>query len=98
MLDPEKRDWVGPVLHRGPWTDAVVECLLDANPGAVLVDRGAYLRVLAPNRCQLVRAAVERRTGQPFRLPVDLELMMPSFKGRLSFTDDAATWALGAMG
>jgi hypothetical protein len=70
----------------------VVECLLEANPGAVLVDRGAYLRVLAPQPCVLPRTAVEQRTGQPFRLPVDLELMMPSFKGRLSVTDEAVRW------
>jgi hypothetical protein len=98
MVDPAQRDWVGPVLQRGPLTDAVVECLLEANPGAVLVDRGAYLRVLAPGACVLPRAAVERKTGRPFRLPVDLELMMSAFKGRLSVTEDAATWALGVDG
>jgi len=91
--DDETRDWVGPVLHRCPIADAVVAAIEEENPRARIVDRGAYLRVLTPERCRVTRAAIERRTGEPFRLPPDLELIMPSFKGFLEISDDEATWS-----
>jgi hypothetical protein len=40
----------------------------------------------------LDRSAVERHAGVAFRLPGDLEAIMPSFKGRLRLTDDEAVW------
>ena len=61
-----------------------------------VLDRGAYLRVLCPRRCVVTRAAIEARTGAPFRLPGDLELVMSSFKGRFSVSDDEARWELTA--
>jgi toluene monooxygenase system protein D len=91
----EKRDWVGPVLAAGPLAEAVVAAIREVHPEAEVVDRGAYLRVQVPGRCRLLRAAVERRTGEPFRLPSDLESVMSSFKGRLSVSEDEATWELG---
>jgi hypothetical protein len=63
-----------------------------------VVDRGAYLRVIARGRCVLTRAAVEARTGAPFRLPGDLELVLSSFKGRFAVSDDEARWELPPAG
>jgi toluene monooxygenase system protein D len=83
---------VGPVLVRGPLSAAVLRALVELNPGLTSVDRGAYLRVSTPRRCVLSRAAVERHLGGPFRLPADLEGIMPSFKGRLSLSEDEAVW------
>jgi hypothetical protein len=83
---------VGPVLARGALCDAVLRALEEENPRLACVDRGAYVRVYVPVRCVLPRAAVERHTGQPFRLPGDLEGIMPSFKGRLRMTEDEAVW------
>ena len=83
---------MGPVLQKGPVADAVVAAIEEENPGSRVVDRGAYLRVLTPERCRVTRAAIERRTGQPFRLPPDLELIMSSFKGFLEISEDEATW------
>lgn len=83
---------VGPVLMSGPVADAVVSAILAENGAARVVDRGAYLRVLCPGACVVTRAAIEARTGSPFRLPRDLELLMSSFKGRFHVTEDEARW------
>jgi len=88
----DRRDWVGPVLQAGPVADAVIAAIRELNAGVEIVDRGSYLRVLCPRRCRVTRAALERHRGGPFQLPVDLELVMPSFKGRLSMSEEEACW------
>jgi nitrite reductase/ring-hydroxylating ferredoxin subunit len=87
---------VGPVLQAGPLGAAVVDAIRALNAEARVVDRGAYLRVLCPGRCVVTRAAIEDRTGAPFRLPGDLELVMSSFQGRFTVDDDEARWELSA--
>jgi toluene monooxygenase system ferredoxin subunit len=86
---------VGPVFQKSGGADFVIAALLEENPGATLVDRGSYIRVLVPRRCRLSREAVERHSHVAFQLPGDLELLMCSFKGRLTITDAEATWELG---
>jgi toluene monooxygenase system ferredoxin subunit len=88
---------VGPVLQAGPVGAAVVAAIRALNAEARVVDRGAYLRVLCPGRCVVTRAAIEERTGAPFRLPGDLELVMSSFKGRFAVSDDEARWELSLV-
>jgi MmoB/DmpM family protein len=88
----DRRDWVGPVLQAGPVADAVIAAIRELNAGVEVVDRGSYLRVLSAGRCRVTRAALERHRGAAFRLPVDLELVMSSFKGRLSMTEEEACW------
>jgi hypothetical protein len=90
----DTRDWVGPVLQKGVMTDAIVAAIRELNAGARIVDRGAYLRVLSPGRCRVTREAIERRAGESFRLPADLELVMSSFKGKLEVSEDEAVWQL----
>ena len=63
---------------------------------AEIVDRGAYLRVQAPGKLILNRAAAEEALGRPFALPKDLEPLMPAFKGRLTINEDAAVWEASA--
>jgi len=83
---------VGPILrHEGP-TAGVIEALRRLNPRMTLLDRGAYVRVQVPRRCVLTRAAVEEELGRPFRLPGDLEPLMPSFQGRMTLTADEVVW------
>ena len=89
---PDRRDWVGPVLQAGPLADAVIAAIRELNAGGEIVDRGAYLRVLCAGRCRVTRAALERHRGGAFRLPVDLESVMSSFKGRLSMSEEEACW------
>jgi hypothetical protein len=80
------------VLHAGPLAEAVIAAIIAANQGAEVIDRGAYVRVLVPGRCKVTREAIEARVGAPFRLPGDLESIMPSFRGRFRVTDDVAEW------
>lgn len=83
---------VGPVLEANEVGRAVVAAIREGGSEIEVRDRGAYLRVLAPDRCAVARRTVERILGRPFRLPSDLELVMPSFRGTLSMTDDEAVW------
>jgi hypothetical protein len=90
--DEETRDWVCPVLQKAELTDAVVAAIRDLNASARILDRGAYIRVLCDGRCRVTRQAIEQRTGAPFRMPADLELVMSSFKGTFEVSDDEAVW------
>ena len=92
---PLDRDAVGPVLESGEAAGAVIAAIREAHPQAQVIDRGAYLRVLVPGRCTVTRASIERHARGPFRLPSDLEKIMPSFKGRLTLSEDEARWELG---
>jgi hypothetical protein len=76
----------------GRLTDALVAAIRDQNPGVVVIERGSYVRVLAPERCCVTREAIERRLGEACRLPSALESVMSSFKGRLTVTEDEASW------
>jgi hypothetical protein len=93
--DADLRDWVGPVLQKGGTADGVVAAIRELNAGARVIDRGAYVRVLAHRRCRVTREAIERHAGEPFRMPSDLELVMSSFKGRFDVSEEEAVWELG---
>lgn len=87
-----RADDVGPILVAGEVGAAIVQALEALNPGLRVTDRGSYLRALAPGRCVLTRAAAEHALGRPFRLPTDLEAVMPSFAGRLSIDENEVRW------
>jgi toluene monooxygenase system protein D len=87
---------VGPVLEAGEVAEAIVAAIREANPGVSVQSRGSYLRVMAAERCVLERRTVERILGRPFRLPGDLEQLMPSFSGRISFSGEEVVWRRGA--
>jgi toluene monooxygenase system protein D len=93
---PTVADAVGPVLLPGPLSEAVIAAIRVANPEVTVIDRGAYLRVLVPRRCRLEAAAVERLTARSFRVPADLEPIMPSFRGRMRVIDGEVVWELAA--
>jgi hypothetical protein len=90
-------DHVGPVLEPGEPAEAVIAAIRELNRDVVVHDRGSYLRVLVPRRCEVTRAAIEAILGRPFRLPGDLEPLMPAFKGRFSVTHERAVWSAGAV-
>jgi hypothetical protein len=94
---PNPSTGVGPVLTKGRRTEAVVAAIRELNEGAEIIDRGAYLRVSVPHLCTVTRQAIEKHAGEAFVFPSDLEMIMPSFKGRLSLTDDVATWNFGQV-
>ena len=90
--DPDRR--VGPVLHATPFAHVVAAVIEEENDDVVVLDEGAYLRVLAPGTCRLSRAALEAATGPAIRFPGDLEVVMSSFAGVLKLTDDDVVWTL----
>ena len=83
---------VGPVLTAGVCANAVASAISKENPGASVSNRGGYLRVLVHGRCRVTRHAIERELGRPFALPRDLELIMPSFRGKLQLDTEAVVW------
>jgi hypothetical protein len=87
---------VGPVLLAGRVADAIVAAIRQHNAGARVSARGSYLRVAVPNRCEVHARAVEALLGERFRIPQDLERVMPSFRGRLSLSEELAAWEAGA--
>ena len=94
VLDPSG---VGPVLSSGPVCDAIVAAIQKENADVRITDRGSYLRVSVPGRCQVSRGAIEAALAQPFRLPGDLERVMPSFCGRFQVTEDQAAWTAAPL-
>ena len=92
---PVDRAAVGPVLELGAVADAIVQAIRRRNADVRVVDRGAYLRVGVPLRCVLRRADVEESLGRPFRLPNDLEMVMPSFKGNMTLDAEEVVWSFG---
>ena len=85
---------VGPVLHATPFAHVVAAVIEEENDDVVVLDEGAYLRVLAPGTCRLSRTALEAATGPAIRFPGDLEVVMSSFTGVLKLTDDGVIWTL----
>lgn len=90
----EPAEDVGPVLEAGTVAAAVIDAIRRLHAEVRVIDRGAYLRVLVPGRCRVTGAAIEQAIGAPFRLPGDLEAIMPSFKGRFSVSEEEAAWEL----
>jgi hypothetical protein len=80
------------VLEASERGQAIVAAIRELNHEVLVVDRGAYLRVLVPRRCVVTRQAIERVLGVSFRLPADLEALMPAFKGLLWMDDERAEW------
>jgi toluene monooxygenase system protein D len=83
---------VGPVLLPSDVGLAVLSAIQATNLDVQVQDRGAYLRVLAERRCVVTRQSIEAALGRPVRLPSDLELCMPSFKGTLRVDAERAVW------
>jgi hypothetical protein len=84
---------VGPVLEASDAGRAVAAAIRELNAGATVEDRGAYLRVSAPNHCVVTRGAIERAIGRPFELPLDLESLMPAFRGFLQIDAERIEWS-----
>ena len=89
---PEIYDRVGPVLQSGPVANAIIAAIEDLNQDVLVVDRGAYVRILVPRCCIVTRSAIEKHLGRPFRFPGELETVMSAFKGSLQLNQDDAAW------
>ena len=97
MADPaaEIYDRVGPVLQSGAVANAIVAAIKDLNQDVMIVDRGAYIRVLVPKYCVVTRCAIEKHLGRSFRFPGELEAVMSAFKGSLQLNQQDASWRFG---
>jgi len=88
---------VGPVLLAGRVADAIVVAIRKQNAGVRVSPRGSYVRVAVAHRCEVHARAIEALLGEPFRIPADLERVMPSFRGRLSMSEEIASWEAGPV-
>jgi hypothetical protein len=92
MDSDESSGSVGPVLIANAAGRAVVEAIQRRNTAVRVVDRGAYLRVLVPQRCVFVADDVRQPGGEPFELPIDLEAVMPAYQGTLRVDGRTVEW------
>jgi hypothetical protein len=90
----ELDDRVGPVLQSGTVANAIIAAIKDLNQDVLIVDRGAYMRVLVPRCCVVTRSAIEEHLGRPFRFPGELETVMSAFKGSIQINQNDAAWHL----
>src|SRR5882757_5319945 len=90
-------DHVGPVLQAGALTNAIVAAIRDLKSEVIVVDRGAYIRVLAPKTCMVTRMSIEGHLGRPMRFPGELETVMSAFKGAIRLTQDEAVWQITSV-
>jgi toluene monooxygenase system protein D len=90
--ESEIYDRVGPVLQSGPVAHAIIAAIKDLNQDVMVVDRGAYVRVLVPRCCVVTRSAIETHLGRSFRFPGELEIVMSGFKGSLQLNQNDAAW------
>lgn len=95
-MKPPERYFVGPVLQSGSTASAVIAAIKAQNPGAEVSSQGAYLRVRAPDECAVTRDEIEAQLGREFRLPGDLEAIMPAFSGRIEIREDRVRWSADA--
>ena len=82
----------GPVFNGGATARAVAAAICVENQGAVVEDRGGYLRVVALGPCRVTRRAIEAELGRPFALETELEPLMPAFRGKFTLGAEEARW------
>jgi toluene monooxygenase system protein D len=91
-------DPVGPVLQVGEVARAVADAAVIDNDGrrVDVRNRGSYLRVeVEGGECVLRRETIAAELGRPFKMS-ELELIMPSFVGRIETGGDVIRFYLGA--
>lgn len=83
---------VGPVLMGNDDGRRLAAAIVQANPGARIVDRGAYVRVKAESPCVVTHDQIAQAWGRPLALPGELEAIMTSFAGDLVLAHDEVRW------
>lgn len=86
-------DLVGPVIRAGQLAEAVIDAIAEDNPDrdVMVMDREDYIRIHTRGQCRLTKASLERALGGPYNLS-ELEIDMPSFKGRLQTRTSEYLW------
>ena len=87
---------VGPILRMSDEVDVIVAAIRDDNPDAAIevIDRGAYVRVQAPNYLRITRETLAHRLGRDDFEMRELEGMLASFAGRIRTSTDDVVWEL----
>jgi phenol hydroxylase P2 protein len=68
----------------------IVEAIVEDNPGAVVTDQPAMVKVDVPNRLVIKRSTVEEKMGREFDLQ-ELQLHLITISGHLDETDEEFT-------
>ena len=76
-------------------TRCIVEAILDDNPGAIVSDQPAMVKVDVPGRLVIRRETVEEKMGRDFDLQ-ELQLHLITISGHLDETDDEFTLSWNA--
>jgi len=71
-------------------TRCIVDAILDDNPGAIVSDQPAMVKVDVPGRLVIRRETVEEKMGRDFDLQ-ELQLHLITISGHLDETDDEFT-------
>ena len=73
----------------------IVEAIVEDNPGAIVSDQPAMVKVDVPGQLVIRRATVEDKMGRAFDLQ-ELQLHLITISGHLDETDDEFTLSLNA--
>lgn len=68
----------------------IVEAIVEDNPGAVISDQPAMVKVDVPGRLVIKRSTVEEKMGREFDLQ-ELQLHLITISGHLDETDEEFT-------
>jgi hypothetical protein len=89
----DDRNLVGPIMRAGPLADAMVDAIEEDNPSSdvYVLDRDDYVRIHTTHECRLKRETLVKHLGREISL-AQLEVQMPSFKGRLETRTEQIRW------
>ncbi len=73
----------------------IVEAIVEDNPGAIVSDQPAMVKVDVPGQLVIRRATVEEKMGRDFDLQ-ELQLHLITISGHLDETDDEFTLSWNA--
>ena len=73
----------------------IVEAIVEDNPGAIVSDQPAMVKVDVPGQLVIRRATVEDKMGRDFDLQ-ELQLHLITISGHLDETDDTFTLSWNA--
>ena len=73
----------------------IVEAIVEDNPGAIVSDQPAMVKVDVPGQLVIRRATVEKKMGRDFDLQ-ELQLHLITISGHLDETDDEFTLSWNA--
>ena len=71
-------------------TRSIVEAIVEDNPGALVVEQPAMVKIDVPDRLVIKRSSVEEKLGRDFDLQ-ELQLHLITISGHLDETDDEFT-------